>query len=312
MSRLICWPAAVLAVLLTLPVWAGDSHYTGHAEGPVQAPAGHVQAPCACGGGCGPQVVMKTVMVPHVSYKTISVPVTSVRPERREKVVTLFREVPDTRVERRMVTVMVPEKRMRTEHYTVARPVWREVPQKYTKMVPHEVKREGVRVVAKPVMLTEHRTVCRDEGYFACQKHVDACGCPHSCKVWMPNVVEHQVPVTVCKVEFVEQPYSFVETVCRPEVHEKMVRECDYEFEEKTRQVPFTAFVPTQVEKEFKETFCRYEPVEKVMHFTAMVPVMEEREVRVPVCTMVPKQVRCVIAPPCCGNVAYGSGPELK
>lgn len=311
MSRLFHWPAAVLVALLTLPVLAGDSHYTGLGSPPVQAPSA-VQAPHKCGADCAPQIVMKTVMVPHVTYKTITVHVTNMRPERREKTVTLFREVADKRVERRMVTVMVPERRMRTEHYTVAKPVWREVPQQYTAMVPHEVRREGVRTVAKPVMLTEHRTVCSDEGYFACKTHVDACGCPHSCKVWVPNIVEHQVPVTVCKVEYVEQPFSVTETVCRPEVREKMVRVCDFEIDEQSREVPYTAFIAKQVEKEFIETFCRIEPVEKVMHFTAMVPVTEEREVRVPVCTMVAKQVRCVIPAPCCGSVGYAPAPMWK
>ena len=47
---------------------------------------------------------------------------------------------------------MVPQTQTRTETYTVARPVWREVPRQFTEMVPEQQVR------------TETYTVCRPSG----------------------------------------------------------------------------------------------------------------------------------------------------
>ncbi len=61
---------------------------------------------------------------------------------------------------------MVPETRTKTCKVTVCTPVWKEVEQQYTVMVPHQEKRQGVRKVCKMEQVKETRTVCKDKGHW--------------------------------------------------------------------------------------------------------------------------------------------------
>src|SRR5262245_64296872 len=83
-------------------------------KSPLQAP---IQAPPVK----APQVVTCTVMVPQVSYKTVTVPDVVCRPEVRQQNVSVCRLVPETQMVTCNQTVCVPERRTATQQYTICR-----------------------------------------------------------------------------------------------------------------------------------------------------------------------------------------------
>jgi hypothetical protein len=61
----------------------------------------------------------------------------------------------------------------------------------------------------------------------------------------VPNVVEEQVTVTVCKPQITEEPYEYQVTVCKPEVRECTVKVCDWK---QKNVVPVMAVVGVDAE----------------------------------------------------------------
>jgi hypothetical protein len=181
---------------------------------------------------------------------------------------------------------------------TVERPI--------TVMVPHTEMRQGVRTVCQPVPVQIAKTVCRDVGGWDTKSYVDCHGCVQTCSVYVPNVITEQVPVTVLKPQMVEVPFTYPETVCRPETRTVTERIPRPVFETRTREVPFTVPVPRQVEKQVPVTTFRQVVEEKVVPYTEMVPVTVERTVRIPVCTMVPKTISYTL--PVCEPCGPGFG----
>jgi hypothetical protein len=265
-----------------------------------------------CGVACCPtyQVVQQTVYVPQMVPETQLVTCTEYKCEIRERPVTVQRCVPEIHQVKQKVTVMVPQVRMREVKCMVPVAVWDEVEQPYTVCVPYQVKRTGTRTVCKPVQVQEMRTVCRDEGHweqmscyqpaacglFAC------CGCvPMVCctqMVWVPNIVQEEVPVTVCKYEYSEEPFEYIETCYKQETQMRKVKVCRYEQREQVRQVPYTVCVPQ--ERECVRNVCTYKMVteERMQKYTVMVPQQVQKQVTVMKCQMVPKQV-CYKVPVC-------------
>jgi len=269
-------------------------------QAPIQAPA---QAPPSAPikEAYAPQVVTKTIMVPHTTYKTITVPDVVCKPELRQKTVTVCRSIPETTFETCVETVMVPEQRFKTVNYTACRMEFDTVTKPVTVMKSHAEVRQGVRTVCKPVQTQEMRTVCKDLGQWTSKSYVDCYGCEQTCQVWLPNVVTEQVPVTVWKPQFVEEPYTYTDIVCRPETRDVTERIPKPVYESKTREVAYLVPVPKQVERRVPRTTFRLVTEEKVVNYTVMVPQRVERQVQVPVCTLVPKQVSYTVpACPAC------------
>ena len=92
-------------------------------------------------------------------------------------------------------------------------------------------------------------------------------------KVWVPNCVTKEVPVTVCKQVVEDQPYEYNVTVCKPETRTCQVRVCNFETQTKTRTV----------------TVCEYETETRTRTYQTckMVPEQMTKEVQYTVC--VPK-----------------------
>ena len=251
--------------------------------------------PCcdACGAPCcATQTVERTVMVPTTVMEQRTVKCTQLRPEIREKRITVTQRIPQHHNETRMCTVMVPHVTLKSVPYLAHRPVWKESVQTYTAMVPHQVVKQGVRTVCKTVPVVETRTICEDLGSWT----MDACGC----RVWCSKIVPREVEVTVHKQEMVQEPYEYTVTVCKPEVRTRTVKTCHYVCETRTRRVACTNYVPKQIERTFRVTTFKCVPVEKIQRCTVMVPVEVEKVVQVPVCKMVPKTVTCSV-PVCDG-----------
>lgn len=270
-------------------------------KAPVQqAPA--MQAPAAA---AAPQVVTCTVMVPQVTYQTITVPQTVCTPEVRQQQVQVCRLVPETKMVSVVDTVMEPQTRTMTQPYTVCRMTVESVTRQVTVLVPQVETRQGTRTVCRPVATTEMQTFCRDMGSLQTQTYVDCCGCPHSCQVWVPNIVTEQRPITVYKPQYVAEPFTYQAVTCRPETRTITEQVSKPVYETQTREVSYTVGVPKQVERQVPQTTLRPVMESKTVNYTVMVPHQVQRQVTVPVCTMVPKQVSYTVpsCPPCnnCG-----------
>jgi hypothetical protein len=231
------------------------------------------------------------------------------------------------------------------QQYTVCVPQWREEPRQYTAWVPVTETRQGVRRVCKTITEEVVKTVCVDRGHCETQMVEVPClprrcglfgrhGCSSCCdpccgcqpctttvcrKVWVPNIVEEQVTVTVCKPQIVEEPCEYTVTVCKPEVRTCTVRVCDYKQEVRTmkchvttyetdvvqKEVAYTVCVPQQ--KTWTETVTCYESqAEEVTRaVTVCVPHQVQKEVQVNVCRMVPKTVQVPVQ---CGGCSHGCG----
>jgi hypothetical protein len=287
----LCCATALVASPAEYCLAAGPYPIQSPSQAPAQAPpSGPIKEAHA------PQVVTKTIMVPHTTYKTITVPVVVCQPEVRQKTVTVCRSVPETTWQTCTETIMVPERRTKTVNYTACRMTYDTVTKNVTVMVPHSEVRQGTRTVWCP-QTQEMRTVCKDLGQWSTKSQVDCCGCQQSCQVWQPNVVTEQVPVTVWKPQFVKEPYTYTDIVCRPETREVTERIPKPVYEAKSREVAYVVPVPKQVERRVPRTTFRQVTEEKVVNNTVMVPHRVERQVQVPVCTMVPKQISYTVPP---------------
>ena len=237
-----------------------------------------------------PQYVEKIVCEPQWVTEKRTITCTQYASAKcREKVVTVYRSVPETHQVTRQYTVMVPEQRTRTVAYTAYRPVYDVVERQYQVCVPVYSNVEQQYTVQVPVYRTEERTytvkvphqemrsrrppglqgrsgtqemrtVTCDEGHWdtcveevpcggsCCRRRccLSKCGSCGGCcgtrtvcrKVWVPNVVTKQVPVTVCRTVMEEQPYEYCVTVCKPETRTCQVRVCDYKTEVRTSHGP--------------------------------------------------------------------------
>jgi hypothetical protein len=125
-------------------------------------------------------------------------------------------------------------------------PVWRDVQQHFTVMVPHQVARQGVRTVCKMVPETSMRTVTKDCGHWTtCTVRVPSrcggCGDCGSCyqtickRMWVPKIVTHQVPCTTYRPRYSQIPYTYHCTVLKPEARVRTMRVCDYKTEMRSR-----------------------------------------------------------------------------
>ncbi len=268
-----------------------------------------------------PQCVERVVQVPTWVTETRTVKCLEYRPETRERTVTVMRSIPVERTVERQYMVMVPETRTRTVTYTVAKPVWETKEVEYTVQVPRQETREGVRTVRRVVPATETRSVWKDEGHWeerevtvpvvrkasykarrmarrarrlgCCAPCVDVCTVTQVCKSWVPNLVQHEIEVTVMRQELVEEPYEYVVTKCEPETRTRTVKVCRMEYEERSKEVEYTKWVPETRTRTLTYTSHECQPEEKTVSYTVMVPHEVEREVEVRVCRMVAQTVKC-------------------
>lgn len=238
-----------------------------------------------------PITVTKTIMVPQTVYETMTVTVPVWKPVTRTKTITVYRNVPKTRDITRTVTEYVNVPQTRTETYFVNVPTWKEVTRDVTTMVPEMEAREGTRRVCRPVMVTENRTVCRDQGSYESRTYTDCCGCSRTCNVWVPNMVQEEVPVQVCKPEISEETYTYHVRVCKPVTESRTFKVCEMVREEKSREVQFVSVEAKQVEKTFTQNYVERVAEEKEVNYVENVQETQERQVRVAKQVMVPKEV---------------------
>ena len=113
----------------------------------------------------------------------------------------------------------------------------------------------------------------------------------HVHRVWRPQIVTEQVPVTVWRSQMSDEPYEYNVTVYRPEPRVQKRRVCEYVNEPQSREVKYTVCVPQQRESVRNVTTYRTVVEQRTQHYTVQVPYTVQKEVEVMVCRSVPKQV---------------------
>jgi len=283
-------------------------------------------APATCAPACQPcvtyQQVERTVLVPTLVTEMRTISVTKCRPEVRQHTYTVMRQVPETKQVSYEYTVLVPENRVRTEQFTVCVPVQRIVERPYTVNVPYTETRTATRTVCKMVPETVMQTVYECSGHWE-ERCVNApapcapatcapatccpqtCCAPITCRVWVPETIAKQVPVTCMKPVSVQEQFNYNVTLCRAEQRVEQVTVCEYKQEIRTREVPYTVCVPQKRVATQNVTTMRCVPEQRTSEYTVMVPYQEEQQIPVQVCKYVPQTItECVAVPQTC---AYGA-----
>jgi hypothetical protein len=293
----------------------------------VFAMADRADAGCGCTACVSYQTVHKTIYVPQMVPETRTIDQTICEPQVRERVVTIHRQVPETRQVTQNYTVMVPQQRTRTQHYVVCKPVWKDVEQTYTVSIPQTEPRTGVRNVCRPVQVQETRTVTRNVcgwedvpcdgscgGYGgvvqkggggavqngAVQKGgatvvQKGAGCGGTHRVWTNKCISEEVPVIVSKTEVQQEEYTYNVTTYRTEPRTRTVRVCHYVNEKASREVSYTVCVPEPRTRTVNVTTCKTVAEPHTQKYTVMVPRTVQKQVTVMVCQMVPKTITCTV-----------------
>jgi hypothetical protein len=310
------------------------------ALGLMALPSSQTFADSCCAPACPPPapcMVERTVLVPQMFTETRKVCTFECRPETITKKITVCKMVPETKEVQYEYCEWKTETKTRQETYQVSTPEWKEVTTEYTVMVPHTEKRQGVRKVARCVPTVEKRTVCEQGGHWE-EKQIqvqtfvrgcDECGRPICCpqtttctqRVWVPEVVQKEIEVTVHKVVCEDQPYEYEVTVCKPEKKTCTQKVCVPKCETKTREVTYTVCVPEKKIGTRTVTCCKPMMEEKEVQCTVMRLHKVEKEVPVCVCKMVEQKVQvaaccpapaCAPAPSCCRVNSFRCKPVAK
>ena len=242
---------------------------------------------------CEPRLVVKTILVPRITYKVAPMPLVTLQPQIAEKTVTLTRDVPEYRTVVRQVPVLVPEERTRIETYTECRMVEEEVSREVVVMRPHMEVRESIRGASRPVLIQETRTVSKDVGGWEVKRWTDAHGCVRACRVWVPRIVEEEITLTLPALEPIETPVQEEVVVFTPETKAITERICRPVIETKTREVPYTVCVEKLVERECTEVTWRREAQEEVVNYLVPELMTEERELLTAERTLEPRRIAC-------------------
>jgi len=346
MRRSVLFGLAVLG--LCLPCSSSDAGPGRHHKG---CKGGYAAESDYGSAECGYVTETRTILVPETVTELRPTTVTEYRPEVRTRAVTRYRTVPVTEQVPYTYTVCESQVRTRTETYTELVAVTQPETRTFTVTVPHQEQRTATRRVAQTVPTVEARTVTRDVGHWesrtVCRpaevasygprhgrcgrKHkrgcgedccYDGCGAEGGCapamvtsveRFWVPNVVTVTENVTVNRVQYVEQPFTYTVTVCRPEARTETVNVTRMVPQQRAREVSYTVSVPRTVTTTRAVTTCRSEAYQATESFTVSVPVPVQRQVPVRVCRMVPRTIQVRVPAPApvvpCESAAPASGP---
>lgn len=235
------------------------------------------------------QTVTKTIMVPTTVLETRQTQAVEYRDESRERSLTVYEQVPETKQVTTQETVLVPETRHRTETYTVRIPTVRNVPQNVTVQSFETEKRIGTRRITRVVPGTEIRTVTI--GGEVIRKGVTSEDGGVKVQSTVVGGCTKQMAVPVMKRQIVEQTYEYDVQVARPTVSTRMVQQTEYHTETRTRSVPEVVQVQKVQTHTHDVTEMKSVPRQKVETYTERVPHVVTKEIQVPVTRMVPRTV---------------------
>jgi hypothetical protein len=243
--------------------------------------------------------------------------------ETRSRTETYTEMVPVVTAQVQTYTVMVPYTETRTGTRKVARVVQVVVPQTVTRDMGHFEDRCVTQTVfaasaasscsgsSRCGLFSRRRGGCHSSG---CGNDCgDACGngCGTSCvadcgpqistvtqRVWVPNLVTVTENVTVSKIEYVDEPFSYTVNLCRAETRQQTVNVTTYQAVARSREVAFTVCVPKTMTGTQTVTSFRTETYQETVNTTVCVPVQVQKQVAVQVCRMVPRTIQVAVKVP--------------
>jgi hypothetical protein len=253
-----------------------------------------ISCPAPCPEQCEPATC--TIRVPQLVTEYQTKWVTRYRPEVRERMTTVYRNVPTTETVPEDYTVLVPEKRTRTVVDTINHPVYGDIQLRTTSMTPEVDVRQGSYTVTHMVPVQEERTV-RPSAAPVPAPPVAAPDVDPNAPPPPPAAADAAVaggaccdPCTPCKVcvttwkpvsERVTVDYPL--TRFKPDARTRTVSFYEYQPEKKVREESYVVEVPQIRTGTRQITVMRPVAEQQPEKYTVMVPYQER--MRVPVLT---------------------------
>jgi hypothetical protein len=319
-----------LALAQQTPLYGHDCDSCGQ----WQAPAEVAQ--------CRPLQQECTILVPQVVTEQRTMTVTRYRPETRERISQVYRDVPVTKNIEEEYTVMVPRTKTRTVEDTINHPVFRDIELRKTKLTPIVEVRQTIRTVCRMVPVQEERTVC--EVVNPCHpdsaqptqepadynapppppvttnlsapaqtsiKLVSLSGTPYpdgacnqpACSA-CPTVVQKKIYVTVMKPVNQRETVDYPVSKFQPNARFQNVSYYEFEPEKITREEQYTVNEPEQRTRTRQITVMQSVPEQRREKYTVSVPYLEQIEFPVKTLRWIAKTVVEPIVSPCpsCGG----------
>ena len=114
--------------------------------------------------------------------------------------------------------------------------------------------------------------------------------CQRTYRVWVPEMVQREIQVTVMRPTTEQVPYEYTVTLCRSEARTQTVTLCEYQTEQQQREIQVTVMRPTVEEVPYQYTvqLCRTETRTQTVTVCAYQTEQRTREIPYTVC--VPEQ----------------------
>ncbi len=234
------------------------------------------------------QTVTKTSMVPATVMETRQVQSVEYRNEVRERSVTVYEQVPETRQVATEHTVLVPQTRHRTETISVQVPYERLVREIYAVDNVQTETRTRKQLVRRDVPSAELRTTITHAEVVKRSRKSDLGGVRAHLEIHGSSKTEELVTAT--RPQLFEQTIAYDVQVNRPEMRTRMVKQTEYRTELRNRSVPETVHVPKVEVRTHQVNEMRSVPRQRTESFTVQVPYVVTKQVQVPVTKMVPQQ----------------------
>jgi hypothetical protein len=286
------------------------------------------------GAGCGPCCTACVpcppttckVLVPQMVTEHETKTIVSYRPETRQRMVTVYRDVPTTKTIEEEYTVWVPQTRMQTVVDTINHPVYGDIELRKTTMTPRVEARQATLTVTRLAPFQEVRTqwaiddscpTCAASGLpapppsratlpdkspagnmdanappaprgaLSVPDPIESGGACDTCSVSVPRKVCVTCWRPVSHQEKVEYPL----TNFQPNSRMETVSFYEYKPETKTREVPYVVQVPETRTRTREISVMRTVAEQQPEKYTVMVPYQERIDVPVLRCRYVEQTV---------------------
>jgi hypothetical protein len=270
---------------------------------------------CSGGDPCQPcPPVTCKVLLPQVTTEYQTRWITRYRPEVRQRMVAVYRDVPSTRTVEEKYTVMVPQTQMRTVVDTINRPIYGDIQLRTTAMTPQVDPQQGIYTVSQMIPVHEERTA-RDSddmptGWTAVSPPpvpggVDPNAPPLPASIAASpaegavagsacttcNACSHKVCATTWKPVSQQVKVQYALTHFQPNVRMDTVSYYEFQAETKTHEEPYVVDVPEERTRTRTVSITRTVEEQQPEKYTVLVPYQESIRYPVRVCRYVEQTV---------------------
>lgn len=209
-----------------------------------------------CGVPCEPATC--TVLMPQVVTEYQARTIVRYRPEVRQRMVTVYRDVPAVKTVQEEYTVMVPRTETRKVVDTINHPVWGDIQLRAVSMTPEIEPRQATYTVTQMVPVQEERTECNP-------------------------CAPQKIRATTWKPVDREEKVQYPLTHFQPNARTRNVAFYEFQPEKKVRTETYVVQVPEIRTRPRQITVMRPVAEQRPEQYTVMVPY--EEHIQVPVVT---------------------------